>query len=310
MVTVAIYNSAGELVRSLYQGGAANPANQVQVLESVGPGGALQVDVTGLDGQAGSDLIWNATNNGGQSVAAGVYTVQVATTNPFGQVQTQTKMVAVTAGAGPVSLGIFNSAGELVANLSAEMAGQDSEPVSMSLAPPDGQAGNGVVAVSGAAAGSGSGGLIIKITFANGDTKTVLWDGLGTQGQPLQPGNYLATLYQAEPGSDTVVKSQPFVLLGAADGSANSMAQSAIVVPNPVDGDWFTVQFQPDATDSAAARLYTLDGGVAAEGASNGPGSLRLSGDWSGGVYLLDFEVHGGPGGTLARRVLKVAIVR
>ncbi|HTB22502.1 MAG TPA: T9SS type A sorting domain-containing protein [bacterium] len=304
-VTVNIFNSAGELVRSLYTGTSENSAEQAQVLATSGANGGTQVNITGLDGNAGADLVWNSTNNGSQAVGAGVYTVQIQTKNNFGQIQTQTQMVTVMSAAGPASLSIFNSAGELVANLSGSLAGQSSAPIGMSLVLPNGQ--SGVIA---AAAGSPSGGLLIKVTFANGSTQTVPWSGLSSQGQPLQPGNYLATLSQAEPGSDTVVKSVPFVLLDTANSSASGMANSALVIPNPVDANWFTVQFQPAGNDTAVARLYDLSGQLVAEGVSDGTNSLRLSGTWSGGVYLLDFEVHGVPAGVLARRVLKVAIVR
>jgi hypothetical protein len=154
------------------------------------------------------------------------------------------------------------------------------------------------------------GGLSILLTFGDGSTETVFWNGLGSQGQPLQPGNYVATLSQPEPGAGEVVKSEPFVLLGAKDGSADGMAASAMVVPNPVDGNWFTVQYQPDGGDTAVGTLYDLAGQRVAQATDAGSGSLRFSGDWGSGIYLLDFEVRDVTSGVLARRILKVAIVR
>ncbi|HTB22962.1 MAG TPA: T9SS type A sorting domain-containing protein [bacterium] len=305
-VVVNIYNSAGELVRSLYNGTSENPAGQAQVVETADPSGGLQVDITGLDGNAGSNLVWNTNNNGGQTVASGIYTVQITSTNDFGQVQAQSKAVSVVEPAGSASLKIYNSSGELVADLSPALAGQTSAPVGMSLTPANGQSGTGVVASSNPALG----GLSIKLTFSGGATQTVVWSGMGSQGQALQPGNYLAVLSQSMPGASVTVKSLPFVLLDVAATSAAGMARSALVRPNPVQDGWFTVQYTSDGTDTAAARLYDMAGQWVGDGVSTGSGSMRLSGGWSAGVYLLDFEVRGASGGVLARRVLKVAVVR
>jgi flagellar hook assembly protein FlgD len=305
-VTVNIYNSAGEVVRNLYSGDSEYPASQAQVLENATAGGGVQVDITGLVGDAGPDLIWTGTNNGGQAVESGAYYVQISSTNSFGQVQTESKSVTIVSAAGSATLGIYNSAGELVDNLSGQLAGLSSQPTGMSL--PSGQ--SGVVASTN----PNEGGLKINLTLANGLTTTIFWNGLGTQGQPLQSGNYLVTLSQTSAGSTEVLKTSPIVVIATKDESANGMANSALVVPNPVDGNWFDVQYQPGSAGTgsytAVGMLYDLAGQRVAEATDNGSGTLQFSGDWSSGIYLLDFEVHNGSSGALARRVLKVAIVR
>jgi flagellar hook assembly protein FlgD len=305
-VTVNIYNSAGELVRNLFSGDTEYPASQAQVMENATTNGGVQVDVTGLGGSAGPDLIWGGTNNGGQSVESGAYFVQISSTNSLGQTVTENKPVTVVSAAGSATLGIYNSAGELVDNLSGQLSGLSSQPTGMSL--PAGQ--NGVVASTT----PGEGGLKINLTLADGQTTTVFWDGMSSQGQPLQSGNYLVTLSQTSGGSSEILKTSPIVLIATKDESANGMANSALVVPNPVAGNWFDVQYQPGSAGAGAytavGMLYDLAGQRVAEATDDGSGTLRFSGDWSSGIYLLDFEVHNGSSGTLARRVLKVAIVR
>jgi flagellar hook assembly protein FlgD len=295
-VTVNIYNSAGELVRGLYNGDAENSATQAQIVQT-----GTQMDITGLDGNAGSNLVWNETNNNGQSVASGVYTVQIVSVNSFGQTQTLTKMVTVVDVSGPAGLEVFNSAGELVANLSPGLSSLPSEPVNMSF--PPGQDG------MTASADPQQGGLKINLTLADGNTETVFWSGLNGQGQPLQSGNYLVTLSQYQAGADEILKTEPIVLVGSADTSAAGMAGSALVLPNPVQGGSFDVQYQASGTDTAAGVLYNLAGQRVAEAADAGSGTLHFSGAWSSGIYLLDFEVRSGSA-TLARKILKVAIVR
>jgi hypothetical protein len=300
-VTVNIYNSAGELVRGLYSGSAEYPANQAQVLQTANQAGGVQVDITGLGGSAGSNLVWNGTNNGGQAVGGGSYYVQISSVNSFGQVQTLDKTVSVVGTGGPVTLSVYNSAGELVANLNSELP-LASQATDMSL--PPGQ--NSVVSSTDPSGG----GLKITLTLAGGGTTTVPWNGLNSQGQPLQAGNYLLTLTQIEAGSNENLKTLPVVVVGAPDSSAKTMAHSALVVPNPVEGGWFDVQYQPAGTDMAVGVLYSLAGQRVAEATDSGSGTLHFSGDWSSGIYLLDFEVHNGDSGALARRILKVAVVR
>jgi len=305
-VTVNIYNSAGELVRNLYSGDTEYPSSQAQVVQNATANGGVQVDITGLDGGAGPDLIWAGTNNGGQAVESGAYYVQISSTNSFGQTTTESKSVSIVSAAGSVTLGIYNSAGELVDNLSGQIAGLSSEPTGMSL--PPGQ--DGVVASTS----PGQGGLKINLTLADGQTTTVFWDGMSSQGQTLQSGNYLVTLSQNSAGSSEVLKTSPVVLLATKDLSANGMANSALVVPNPVAGNSFDVQYQPGGAGAgsytAVGMLYDMAGQRVAEATDDGSGTLRFSGAWSPGVYLLDFEVHNGSSGSLARKVLKVAIVR
>ncbi|HTB22516.1 MAG TPA: T9SS type A sorting domain-containing protein [bacterium] len=301
-VTVNIYNSAGEVVRNLYNGSSANSPNQATVVQTLSSKGGPQVDIIGLGGNAGNELIWNAANNGGQAVASGTYYIQITTTNNFGQVQTQSTTVSIVSTAGMASLAIFNSAGELVANLSESLSNESSLPVGMSLLLPPGKA-NAVIS----SPNSPSPALTITVTLADGSTTPVLWNGLSAQGQPLQPGNYVVTLAQAEPGSSMIIKSLAFALLDVKSGAASSMADSAQVLPNPVAGNAFTVKYQSDGTDMAVATMYNLDGQRVAEGA-DASGNLQMSGSWSAGVYLLDFEVHQGSG-VLARHWIKVAVV-
>jgi flagellar hook assembly protein FlgD len=305
-VTINIYNSAGEIVKNLYSGDSEYPASQAQVEQNATGNGGTEVDITGLDGNAGPDVIWSGTNNGGQSVESGAYYVQISSTNSFGQTVTESKSVSIVSAAGSVTLGIYNSAGELVDNLSGEIATLSSEPTGMSL--PAGQ--NGVVASTDPT----QGGLKINLTLADGQTTSVFWDGMSSQGQPLQSGNYLVTLSQTSAGSSEVLKTSPVVLLATKDLSANGMANSALVLPNPVAGTWFDVQYQPASAGTgsytAVGMLYDLAGQRVAVATDEGSGTLHFSGDWSSGIYLLDFEVHNGSSGTLARRVLKVAIVR
>jgi len=263
-----------------------------------------------LGGNAGPNLTWNGTNGNGQYVQNGLYYLQITSTNGFGQVTSVTDPVNVLGSTAGGALMVYNSAGEVVAAL--DISGLPAQPVGMSLDLPAGK--NGVTGSTNPKAVSPTGGVTVLLTLANGQTVPEYWDGLSSAGQPLQSGIYTLDLTQPVAGSNTVVKSLPVTILGSVDQSAQAMAGSATVVPNPVQssGGVFTVQYQGNGQDSAFGELYNLMGervGQAGQGPIAGTGVLVFSGKWSGGIYLLDFEVRDGSA-PLARRVLKVAIIK
>jgi hypothetical protein len=118
-MSVTIYNSAGEKVRQLYQGGSQIMPGGFS--ESVGAFEALAGSVSlvfpGQLQSGGSSLQWNGSNDGGQAVGAGSYTIMVSLVDAYGAVQTWTKNVTVLPQALSQSLSVYNSAGELVASL-------------------------------------------------------------------------------------------------------------------------------------------------------------------------------------------------
>lgn len=311
-VSVDVYNSAGELVDSVYDGPSANPMNQA-VVSILGPqanGDPVLVSISGLGTNAGAVLTWGGTNQEGQPVQNGTYYLKMSTTNAFGIVTTTTDPVPVIGAPPLASLEIFNSAGEVVDTLN--LPNLAAQPVNLSLLLPAGK--NGVVASENPKAVSPSGGVTLVLTLANGQKATEYWDGLSAAGQPLASGNYVVVLSQAEAGSTDLVKTVTLTLLGTQDQSGQAMAESAYVVPNPVrmEGGAFSVEFQGNGVDSAVGELFDLAGervALAEASPASGRETLYFSARLSGGMYLLDFEVRNSSA-ALARSVLKVAVVR
>ena len=302
-----IYNSAGEKVRDLYDGPAEFPLNQLQVAVS-GPtlGGApVTVDLSGL-GTAGGDIIWNGGNQGGQWVANGVYYVKVTSTDPFGAITTHTESVNVIRVENQESIEIFNSAGEVVRKF--DLTGLSSTVQNFSLDLPNGQ--SAVPASTNASTGAVTGGVNLTLNLANGGTQFLYWDGMGSQGAPLQSGSYLLELVRTEPGQTSTIKTLAVTLVQSKNSSAQSVAASAKVGPNPVaKGSPIKVQFTPNKQNWVQARLYNESGELIAQAVDlGGTGLIILGNGCSSGIYLVDFEVHGGEL-VVARRVLKVAVI-
>jgi flagellar hook assembly protein FlgD len=306
-VSIDIYNSAGELVRSLYYGRSENPLTQLQVQVSgpTGNGAPVWVDIAGL-GIPGGDPTWNGANQGGQWVTSGVYYVKVSSTDPFGNVTTHTESVNVLGVENQETVEIFNSAGEVVRNFS--LSGLSSTAQDLSVALAQGQ--GAVVATTNPVTGAVTGGVNITLTMTNGGNQSLFWDGLGSGGQDLQSGTYLIELVRTETGQSSTVKTVAVSLLESKDSSADNVASSAIAGPDPViKGLPVRVRYKPNSQDWVQAKLYNEGGELVGEATDFGTGFLSFNSGLSGGIYLIDFEVRRDEA-ILARRIMKVAVVR
>jgi flagellar hook assembly protein FlgD len=307
-VSVDIYNSAGEKVRNLYTGPSEISMNQLQVIVG-GPtaGGApVSVDIRGL-GIPGGDPVWNGTNQGGQFVSNGVYYVKVSSSDPFGNTTTVTTPVNVLGVQNQEMVEIFNSAGEVVRKFDLSGLTSTAQNLSVNLGP--GQ--EAVAAVTNPATGAQSGGVSMTLTLANGGRQILYWDGLSSNGDALQSGTYMIELVRSEPGQSSTVKSVSVTLLDSKDSSAQSVAASAWVGPNPVQqGAPILVHYKPGAQAWAQGKLFNLAGELVEESSDGGvTGIVRFIRHLAPGIYLVDFEVRRNET-ILARRALKVAVVK
>jgi hypothetical protein len=290
-----VYNSAGELVRTLYVGAASEEPTELDLDKNDFVGSQDKVDLL-LHGQlsgAPNGLSWDGSNDGGQWVSAGSYTIQVQVTDPFGQTSSFFKPVTVLPVQSETWLNLTNEAGETV------WAQHLSTPVSnWSLSSES-------IVLAGEGTGNGAPVLRINLDLAGGGTSFVDWDGRGANGRLLNSGVYQLTLSSIQPGQSARVQTKTITILRGADAD---LLAGAILGPNPAHGvDTVQVRYTPVANlDGASAELYTLDGGrvtTALDPGKTGTIVLPVS-SLSGGVYACVVTL--GP----ARRVLKLAVVR
>jgi hypothetical protein len=305
-ISVAIYNSAGEKVKDVYSGTAAYDLTHLKVAVA-GPqssGAPVLVDLGGLGAPSG-DLVWNGSNQGGQWVSNGVYYVKVTSTDPFGNVTTTTESVNVIGVENQESVEIFNSAGEVVRKF--DLSGVTSTVQNMALNLPAGQ--SAVAASTNPVTGAVTGGVNLTLNLGNGGTQPLFWDGMGSGGAPLQSGTYLVELVRTQPGQTSTIKTVAVTLLEAKNNSAQAVAASAKVGPNPVlKGGDVIVHYKPNAQNWVVAKLYNESGEMVAQAADFGSGALNFGKGFSGGIYMLDFEVRSGDL-VVCRRILKAAVV-
>ena len=310
-VKVGVYNSAGELVRVIYNGAAQYQLGQLVLDRALVLGGVNKVHIAFpgylMDPNGGTNtggLDWAADNAAGQTVQSGVYTIKAEIIDPFGQITSLQQSVQVLDAEPENSLNIYNSAGERVAQVPLPAVGTG-RFTSLSL--PESTFGSQVDVASSTVAGPG---FEIQLVDEKGVPASVYWNGVTSQGLPVSSGSYTAELIYSGGGATAsrVVEAKGFVVIQA---GAYASLEGAYAYPNPVTKDAPISIAYPVSTGSVAlARLYALNGELVAQ-CEDRPGTGLLSFPpkrLAGGVYLIDVEKVNGAA-VLVRTTLKVAVV-
>ena len=312
-----VYNSAGEVVRSLYSGYiSAEPSTLLLTLGAILPGQSTVLQLPGQTG-SGTAVAWTGVNQGGQAVAPGFYYVKVELTDPFGATTSLTQPVTVLPAPGQAWISVSNSAGETVWRTSvapgAAAFSHSSWALVMGLtllAAALGVAGGArsvlykIVAMAGVGTTGVSGtGVGITVTLAGGGTQVLGWDGTNGQGLPVAPGVYTVALVSSQAGSSTLVQTTKVDVLRGPDGK---LLSGAVLGPDPATGGSASLRYDPSNGLAAHVTVYTLAGERVA-----GADDWGLSGSvdldlhrLASGIYVCEARQ-----GTM-RRVMKLAVVR
>jgi flagellar hook assembly protein FlgD len=298
-LVVAVYNSAGERVRLLYDGGAQSVPTQVDLPQSVIFSGlssaSLQLGGALLTDGSGS-LSWNGLNDGGQAVGAGAYYFKLEFHDPFGATTSFVKGVQVLQPTGTDQVSIFNSAGEMVWSASLSNTAQTS---GLSLS-------QDVLLLDEDPV---TGATIQPLGISLSGSTVATWDGRDIHGGLVASGNYMVEVVSQRAGTGSVVETKSLLVM---DAGTQHPDVAPIVGPNPWRGTGpLRVDYHPYPGAHGSCVLYNLAGERLA-GSSDlmATGTLWLQ--WNGyasGIYLLDFRQQRGPA-TLARRSLKLAVVK
>ena len=290
-VRAVVYNSAGEVVRRLYDGtysrsgmGSRLSQNSMQAGQ---PGCYLVLDGFLADGSG--QLPIDGRNDQGQPLGGGSYVIKWESTDPFGSTQTlQFNLLVLPAD--PLShLGVFNSAGELVATLPL--------PVGLSEIS-DFELKDGAVCVTGQ-------GLNIAERDAQGHAATQTWDGRSDSGAALSSGTYMI---RALGGSTQAQGKVWSIQILQAPGAL----AEPVLAPNPVPATAksFSLFLSLAPSPSGHLRLHNMAGEMVAEAQELTPGRIdvQLAGS-AAGVYIASIEQVDALGQT-HRWHKKVAILR
>jgi hypothetical protein len=291
-IAARVYNSAGELVRTLYEGGSSQQPLQLLPDKQNFVGGWDQVWIP-LPGQlagGATGLAWDGSNAGGQWVSAGTYYLKLESIDSFGHTTSLIAPVGVLPAPTEAWLRLSNAAGELVWQ---HPLGAAATAFSLS---------GDSIALSGEGRPVSGPPLRITVHLGNGLSVDVDWDGHTSQGRLADAGVYHLSLSSAQPGQATQVQSAKLAVIRGEDAD---LLAGAILGPNPAK-DEAQLRYTPQAGYPARIELYSLAGErVLAAGDLSASGRIVLDlRGLSGGVYL--GVLRAGP----QRRVLKLAVVR
>jgi len=323
-MSIVIFNSAGEVVKNLFNGSAEilpqdfgmsgsavvqNGTGSTLTLTFKGflinsKGGMMGCQSTDSKGDLSTCVVWDTDNDNGQLVGGGVYTIKVSYTDSFGKTTTLVKSVQVLTMDPTDLLEIYNDAGEAVAHVplpadsghkQVALTGLKSPVYALHIDPNSGRGQE----------------QDFYLTDDIGKSGSAQWYGLNDQGLPLASGSYTAQLvYQAAAGGKTVM-TKSFVVI---DDNGGPSFAGAHAVPNPVTkGQELNVYFPASMAYTTVGTLYSLTGQKVAE-VSVAPGGgatmTFLVDGLSGGVYLVELARIKDLGSVVARGSVKVALVR
>jgi hypothetical protein len=311
-IKVSIYNSAGELVKVLYQGGSSKaPSDLLLSAGVVPPDGEVLITLPGQMDNGSSSLAWDGRNAGGQAVQSGTYIVMVESRDSFGRVESYSASVAVARSASLSELRIYNSAGELVRKFVLAFVPAQGQALRSSQATVpvvDFRLEKGTYALALDEEGKTREAMTFWCIDAQGQEHALAWDGRNEEGLPVVSGHYMVQLLNSRQGSTQVVSTRALVVIAAV---APSMLQQVFVAPNPCSGDELKVYYKTSPGAQAFVKLFNIAGEQVAQGTDPlRQGSVQLGVSLlAPGTYLCTLEMQNGRI-VLSRSVFKIARIK
>jgi flagellar hook assembly protein FlgD len=294
-VTVAVYNEAGEVVKSF----------PVKYLSKVVD--SLDLSSNGLLSNVGDSVTmtwgggrvlgtWDGTSNNGQLVANGTYYVKVDSVDAYGTTTSVTKSLSVGRAVSKVGLTVFNQAGEAVRHLTQTYSGPidnitEARLTASVISPTNGKS-EGVTTTS----------------VMSGNALLGTWDGRNDGGQIVNNGQYYIELKVEDGKGDHSTVELTVSVLASRDGG-----QTAVVRPNVLTKDHPVGTIDGGVTGGTVnVKVYSLTGSlVETLNGTPGSGTAQLNGAaLSSGMYILVGEVKKADGTVSQNFRTKVMVVR
>jgi flagellar hook assembly protein FlgD len=300
-VNINIYNSAGEVVKTIPVQSYSLPINSItlstsnQITALQGPGSMIQI-------YYGGTLIgtWDGSNNSGNPVTNGNYTIKVDSTSSSGIVTSVEQDATVKRALSDITANIYNSAGEIVRTLYFMVS--DATAAQMT---------NVNLSSSVMTLGSNSNGnksLLQIVVDTTGTPVTLTWDGTNNSATNVTPGTYTIQLHwDGGEGQTTNITRTVLVVGGGASGTV-------VAEPNVLTNGQTLAVFNGTGIANAwtlNAKVYTIAGELV-KNIPGTPGSATAQWNATGyasGVYIVAVQAQDSNGGILENQLLKVLVL-
>jgi fimbrial isopeptide formation D2 family protein len=303
-VSVNIYNSAGEVVKTIPIQQFSTAINNITLSTTntittlTGPGSSIEILFNGY-----VIGVWNGTNNAGQPVSNGAYQVQIDNVSSGGVVTSVSQTAIVSRNLSNVEVDIYNEAGEVVRKLFNVIANPTTSnmtnvTLSSTVMQPN---------VNNLQNAPTTSLLQILVQDTNAPV-TLTWDGTANSGTYVTPGIYEIEVHWTNGNGTTTDITRTILVLPNAGVSGIAVAKPNIL--NAANG--MTTTFDAMGVANASSlkvKIYTIAGELVQSFAS---GTLTAPWNASGmasGIYIACVEVDNANGGVVNQQRLKILVI-
>jgi flagellar hook assembly protein FlgD len=299
MMSIIVYNEAGEIVKVVATTGAYGVIEDFTVENSVfspDDGGKALINV------GGTIFEWDGKNNQGATVQNGVYYIKVETKDNFGATHMAIRSVTVLTNGLTAELRVFNSAGEIVKVLPVNGItdfGSNDITVSPGVFSPGDP--------------SGPGGTLSTADITYMGT-TIKWDGTNENGTIVGNGAYTIQLVGIDSNGAKTIASTDITVLH----SGFNVISNVKIIPNPVDASKsgvVTIKYDVMKNTDVQIKIYNIAAELVRKLRDNtGAGQIQMDIDGGGadrlasGIYVMVIYARTDTGMTKTM-IVKLSIV-
>jgi len=302
-VQVDIYNSAGEVVKTILVQSVSQPINNITLSTSnlittlQGPGSTINIFYNGI-------LIgtWDGSNNSGNPVTNGNYMIKVDSTSPAGVVTSVQQQATVNRALSNITATIYNSSGEVVRTLYNLVSDAvDSQMTNVNLS-------SSVITPGVVTSGNTSSLRIIVDT--SGTPVTLVWDGTNNSATVVSPGTYTIQLHWDNGQGGTTDISRTVIVIAGGGTSGEVVAE-----PNVLQTGQMTTTFNGIGIINATAlnvKIYTIAGQLIPVNLVQTPGMPIAEWNAAGfasGIYIAVVQAQNSNGGIIQTQTLKILVL-
>jgi flagellar hook assembly protein FlgD len=324
MITIGVYNEAGELVRTIARTATSGPMGKIILssgaiantdptkpnVDTITSADQLNIYMPGMNtienpAATGSLFTWKSITDANQLAGSGVYYIKFEQLDQFGHTDVVVKEISMMKVQQYVEVSIFNSAGELVRKMR-EYKDVSNTNISLKV----GNNNTGMVIIQ-------KGANNINITYGTGLTDYISWNGLNDQGIAVGSGNYEVQVNLVTAQGKQTVASKTIIVL-----SENSKYLGDVAIwPNPyvakasllkqmkfvwapgTESGWMNITVYTIAGEKVKSFNSALQSGMVVWDLRTDDNSLV-----GNGYYVVVFESQN-TSGRLDRKILKMAVL-